>query len=186
MAITQRRLTLEEFLKLPEEKPYLELIDGVVRQKVAPQWLHALLQPLLAAAINRHAWPRKLAVAFTEIREAFGRDSLVPDIGVYRWERVPRTASGEVTNGPPTPPDIAVEIRSPGQPIDDLVDKCRHYLAHGAELALVVDPDSRTVTLVRAAGGPATLRGEDRIDLSPVLPDFELTVRDLFEMLQMD
>jgi hypothetical protein len=36
MAITQRRLTLEEFLKLPEEKPYLELIDGVVRQKVAP------------------------------------------------------------------------------------------------------------------------------------------------------
>jgi hypothetical protein len=28
-----RRLTIEEFLKLPEEKPYLELEDGVVVQK---------------------------------------------------------------------------------------------------------------------------------------------------------
>ena len=32
MAITQRRMTLEEFLRLPEEKPYLELIDGMVVQ----------------------------------------------------------------------------------------------------------------------------------------------------------
>jgi hypothetical protein len=43
VAITERRMTLEEFLKLPEidEKPYLELVDGVVRRKqsMAPQWL---------------------------------------------------------------------------------------------------------------------------------------------------
>ncbi|MBA2449520.1 MAG: Uma2 family endonuclease [Chloroflexi bacterium] len=176
---------MEEFLQLPEEKPYLELVDGVVKQKAAPQWLHGLLQLGFGAGINQHAWPRQLAVAFSEIREAFGRDSLVPDIGVYRWERVPRTEAGEVVNGPPTPPNIAIEIRSPDQGIGDLVDKCRRFLAHGTELALVVVPEHRTVILVRADESVTTLRGDDRIDLSPVLPDFELTVRELFEMLVM-
>jgi Uma2 family endonuclease len=57
MAITERRMTLDEFLKLPEidEKPYLELVDGVVEQKPPAEWVHAFLQPALAALIDRHA-----------------------------------------------------------------------------------------------------------------------------------
>ncbi|MCI0344928.1 MAG: Uma2 family endonuclease, partial [Chloroflexi bacterium] len=110
MAITQRRLTLEEFLELPEESPALELIDGVVSQKVAPQWVHGHFQAAIAAIINQIAGPRKLARAFTEIREAHGRDSLVPDVGVYRWDRIPRSPTGRLVNAPPIPPDIAAII----------------------------------------------------------------------------
>lgn len=186
MALTERRLTLEEFLKLPDEKPALELIDGVVKQKVSPQWLHGLLQPDLAAIINRYARPRKLAAALTEIREAFGRDSLVPDVGVYRWERLPRTATGRLANAAPAPPDIAIEIRSPGQRLDDLVDKCRRYLGHGAQLGLVVDPENESVIRVVPGRDPVTLRGDDQIDFGPVLPNFELTVGALFETLQLE
>jgi len=43
MAITGRRLTAQEFLELPEEKPYLELIDGEVVQKPLPQEQHGFL-----------------------------------------------------------------------------------------------------------------------------------------------
>lgn len=186
MAITERRLTLDEFLALPEESPALELIDGVVRQKVAPQWLHGLLQIRVGPLINEYALPRKLAVAFSEIREAHGRDSLVPDIGVYRWERIPRTATGRLTNAPPIPPDIAIEIISPGQTVAEMIDKGRRYLDHGARIVVIVDPGPETVTLLHAGGGPTTLRGEDRIDLEAVLPGFELTVRALFDTLQLD
>jgi hypothetical protein len=35
MAITQRRVTLEEFLTWPEEEPSLEYVDGVVSQSYA-------------------------------------------------------------------------------------------------------------------------------------------------------
>ncbi|MBA2448367.1 MAG: Uma2 family endonuclease [Chloroflexi bacterium] len=185
MAIADRRLTLEEFLALPEEKPALELLDGVVRQKVAPQWLHSRFQYGFAERINRFAEPRKLASAFPELREASGRDSLVPDLAVYRWERIPRTATGRLVNAAPTPPDIAIEIRSPGQRLGDLIDKCRRYLTHGAQLGFVVDPNGETVTRVAPEGSPTTLRGDDRIDLGPVLPDFELTVRDLFATLHL-
>jgi Uma2 family endonuclease len=186
MTVGQRRLTLEEFLELPEESPALELIDGMVTQKVAPQWLHGRLQYGAAAIINGFAEPRKLALAFPEIREAHGRDSLVPDIGVYRWERIPRTATGRLTNAPPLPPDIAIEIISPGQTVAEMVDKGRRYLDHGVEIVVIVNPGPETITLLHAGGGPTTVRGEDRIDLEAVLPGFELSVRALFDTLQLD
>src|SRR5215208_4480233 len=184
MTAVQRRLTLEEFLELPEESPALELIDGAVSQKVAPQWLHGWFQSILVMLINQFAGPRHLAWAFPEIREAFGRDSLVPDIGVYRWERIPRTAEGRLINAPPTPPDIAIEIISPGQSVAELVRKGRRYLTHGVQIVVVVHPEAESVTLVRSDGSTATLR-EDRIDLDAVLPGFELTVQALFDTLQL-
>ncbi len=185
MTAVQRRLSLQEFLELPDESPALELIDGTVTQKVAPQWLHGLLQGSLTAAINGYAWPKKLAVAFPEIREAFGRDSLAPDIGVYRWERIPRTA-GKLVNAPPIPPDIAIEIISPGQTVSELIRKGRRYLAHRVQTIVIVHPEAESVVLLRSDGSPVTLRGDDRIDLDAVLPGFELTVQALFDVLQLD
>jgi Uma2 family endonuclease len=186
MAITERRLTLEEFLELPEESPALELVDGVVSQKVAPQWLHGRLQYATAAVINGFAEPRKLAMAFPEIREAHGRDSLVPDVGIYRWARIPRTAAGRLTNARPSPPDIAIEIISPGQTLAELIEKGRRYLAHGVQIVVIISPGPETVTLMRADGSLTTLRADDRIDLDTVLPGLELTVRALFDTLQLD
>lgn len=48
MATVQTGLTLEEFLKLPEEKPALEYLDGVVTRKMAPTGPHGELQAELA------------------------------------------------------------------------------------------------------------------------------------------
>jgi Uma2 family endonuclease len=85
MAITERRMTLEEFLELPEEKPALELIDGVVKQKVAPDFLHGMVQSIFLAFINEFAMPRELALAVSEVRATLPGSSPVPDVSVYRW-----------------------------------------------------------------------------------------------------
>jgi Uma2 family endonuclease len=185
MAITQR-MTLEQFLELPEEKPALELIDGVVVQKVAPQWEHSVLQFQVARLFNVFAQPLKLAFAVPELRASYGRDSLVPDVAVYRWERIPRNELGEVVSDPPETADIAVEIVSPSQRVRDLVDKCRRYIANGTSIALVVDPETRVVVRLGPDGRVETLRGNDRIDLDLVLPGFRLTVQELFAMLRLD
>jgi len=50
----------------------------------------------------------------------------------------------------------------------------------------VVEPNGESVVVLRAGGSIATLRGEDRIDLDAVLPGFELTVRALFDTLQLE
>src|SRR5437764_5476383 len=117
MAITRRGLTLAEFLRLPEEKPALEFQDGMVTQKVSPQGQHGWLQGKLAELFNHFAEPLRLARAFTETRVTFDGASLVPDVVVYRWDRIPRTPAGEVANRFTEPPDLAVEIGSPDQSV---------------------------------------------------------------------
>ena len=47
MTITRTGLSLAEFLALPEEKPALEYVDGVVVQKMAPQYEHSTVQAAL-------------------------------------------------------------------------------------------------------------------------------------------
>ena len=186
MAIVQRGLSLDAFLQLPERKPALEFADGVVSQKVSPKWRHARLQYTFADLINRFAQPRKLAVAVPELRTSFAGMSQVPDVAVYRWERIPRLPNGDVPDDFFVPPDIAVEILSPEQSVRKQTEKCRRYVARGVAIALLVNPDKRTVQLFRADGSTATLAGEDRMDLDAVLPGLELTVSALFATLRLD
>jgi Uma2 family endonuclease len=177
-------MSLEEFLKLPEEKPYLELYQGVVRQKVSPKGQHSALETDLAGFINYFGRPRRIARAFTELRGIYGRFALVPDVAVYRWSRITRLPDGTIANDFDDPPDIAIEIVSPGQRVGDLEEKCRWYLEHGVEIAMLVNPLASWVRLYRQDGITATLRGDERIDLDSVLPGFELTVQALFDTLR--
>jgi Uma2 family endonuclease len=84
MAITERKMTLEEFLQLPEEEPALEYDDGVVTQKVSPQGKHGRLQMQLGMRLALFSEPRKLAMVFTELRTTFGGASPVPDTAGHR------------------------------------------------------------------------------------------------------
>jgi len=185
MAIDQRRMTLDEFLALPEEEPALEFEpDGTVTQKVSPKGRHSSLQGELIELIHRFARSRKLARAFPELRTVFGGAAYVPDVAVYRWERIKWTAEGEVPDDFADPPDIAVEIISPGQTGTSLLRKCIWYVEHGVQLALLVDPVDRSVLLFRPNAIPRALRAADQIDLSEVLPGFEATVNELFSALK--
>jgi Uma2 family endonuclease len=181
-----RPVTLEEFLTLPEKKPALEYANGKVTQKVSPQGKHGRLQSKFAELLNGFGEPRRLAIAFTETRATFAGRSRVPDVTMYRWERIPRDPNGEVANVFRTPPDIAVEILSPEQSVRRQVDRCRWYVANGVQIALVLHPDERSVRLFRADGTEQRLTGADRIDLDAVLPGFELTVEALFGTLRID
>jgi Uma2 family endonuclease len=185
MAITQQPVTLEEFLKWPEEKPALELIDGEVTQKVSPQGQHSMLQFAAADRVNRFTVPRKLAFAFPELRAIFEGGSPVPDVAVYLWDRIPRTETGEVANRFYDPPDIAIEIVSPEQSVNSLVRKCLWYVERGVRIALLVDPDDRSIIIFRQGASPSARRGADLIDVEGVLPDFKLTVDELFASLKL-
>jgi Uma2 family endonuclease len=183
MAITSRRLTLDEFLDLPEEKPALEYADGVVTQKVAPQAFHGRIQYKVAEMVNLYGEPRRLAMAFTETRSTFGGRSFVPDVGILRWTRLPRQADGKLINVFRIPWDVAVEVVSPDQRRRDLEEKCLWYIANGVEVALLIDPETEDTFRYDADGIRTHLRGDDRIDLDSVLPGFVLTPAELFATL---
>jgi Uma2 family endonuclease len=183
---TEKSLSLEEFLRLPEEEPALEYDEGEVTQKVSPRARHSLLQGELSTLITQFGRPRKLALAFPELRTTYDRRSTVPDVAVYVWNRIGRTPDGQYADEYFTPPDIAIEVTSPEQSSTSLVRKCVWYLAHGVRIALLVDPDDLTVLLFRPGAPPQPLRGDDPIDVADVLPGFELTVSALFGVLRAD
>ena len=183
MATVQHGLTLEQFLKLPERKPALEFEDGVVTQKMSPKGKHSALQYELAEHINRFARPGKLAWAFPELRTTFVGSSRVPDVAVYRWDRIPRDSAGEVANDFRQPPDITIEIVSAGQSVNSLIRRCLWFVDNGVRVALLVDPEDRSVVRYRVGKQPEVLRGADSIDFDDIPPGFRLTVQELFDSL---
>jgi Uma2 family endonuclease len=185
MAISERQLTLEQFLELPERKPALEFDEGMVTRKVAPKGQHSRLETKLAEWFNRAAEPSRTAIAFAELRTTFAGSSLVPDVSVYRWERIPRDAAGRVANDFLEPPDVAIEIVSPRQGVNVLVRRCLWYVAHGVPLALLVDPHDQSVIVFRLDRPAVALRGDDQIDFSDLFPGLRLAVQELFSWLIM-
>jgi Uma2 family endonuclease len=184
MTVAPIRLTLEEFLSLAEAEPALEYEDGVVTQKVSPKGHHSALQTELVKRLDQCGMPRKRARAFTELRVTFGGASFVPDISVYRWNRIPVDANGRLANDFLEPPDIAIEIVSPEQSVNALNRRCLWYVEHGVRLALLVDPVDESVLAFRPEGRVSAWRTSDQIDVSEVLPDFDLTVEQLFATLR--
>jgi Uma2 family endonuclease len=185
MAVMPKVLTLDEFLELPERKPALEFEDGEVTQKVSPKGKHSSIQTSLVVTLNRFAEPRKLARAFAELRASYSGVSRVPDVSLYRWERVPLDANGEVVDDFFTPPDLVIEIVSPKQKVNRLIRRCLWFVAHGVQVAMLVDPGDRSLVLFRPNQGAQGLRGNDAVDLADVLPGFKLTASDVFESLRL-
>ena len=185
MAIAWQSLTMKQFLELPETKPALEYVAGTVRQKVAPKLPHSRLQSKLAEGFNQFAEPRKLAVAFTELRASFSGRSYVPDVTVYAWDRIPVDAAGNLLEDCFEPPDVAIEILSPGQSAPELARQCQWYVEHGVRIALLVEPRRQRVRDFRPGRPPPTLRLADSVDFNQVLPSFAWVVEELFALLRL-
>jgi Uma2 family endonuclease len=152
---------------------------------VSPKGQHSTLQGRIVERINRFSEPARLAFAFPELRTTFGGASRVPDIAVYVWERIPRTAEGRVGNDFLEPPDIAIEIVSPEQSVNALVRRCIWYVDHGVQIALLVDPQDESVLAFRPDSKPSPRRERDQIEIDDILPGFRLSVQELFGLLRL-
>lgn len=186
MAVTEQQLSLQEFLRLPEDKPALEYEDGMVTQKVSSKGQHSTLQGTFVRLFDSFATPRKLAKAFPELRTTFAGASRVPDVSLCLWDRVPRDKRGRVANDFFEPPDLVVEIVSPEQSVNALVRRCMWYVTNGVRLALLIDSADDSILLFRPEQPPVALSGAERIDVSDLLPGFHLTVEELFASLRLE
>ena len=175
-------LTLEDFLRLPETKPASEFIDGKIIQKSMPQGEHSRLQSKLCGIINQITKSEKIAYAFSELRCTFAEKSLVPDISVFRWSRIPRLTSGRIANRFETYPDWAIEILSPNQSQTNVLGNLLHCSEHGTELGWLIYPEEESILVVFPDTKVKLLTGKLKL---PVLSeiDLNLTVEDLFNWL---
>ena len=177
--------SLQEFLQQPETKPASEYIDGEILQKPKPKGRHSRLQGKLCAIINQVAEDAKVAYAFPELRCSFGQRSIVPDVSVFRWERIPFTAEGNVPDHFNLSPDWTIEILSPEQRTNRVLGNILYCLEHGSDLGWLIDPDDISILVLQQQQQPALYQGNQVL---PVLQDLELTlsVNQVFGWLNMN
>jgi Uma2 family endonuclease len=177
-------LTLEEFLELPETEPASEYIDGYIIQKPMPQGEHSVIQTELAPAINLVVKPKQIARAFSELRCTFGSRSIIPDISVFLWGRIPRKENGGVANVFSIAPDWTIEILSPDQSQTKVTKNILHCLKYGTQMGWLIDPDEQSV-FVYLKDQPTSVYDEPgiRLPVPEFAKDFSLTVEGLFSWL---
>ncbi|EAW35463.1 Uma2 family endonuclease [Lyngbya sp. PCC 8106] len=183
VSTTSKTLSLEEFIQLPETTPASEFVEGYIYQKPMPQGKHSRLQLKLCNAINDVVEDGKVALAFPELRCTFGERSMVPDVVVLRWERIPFDAEGEIENRFETHPDWMIEILSPEQASTRSVRNILHGLRYGTQLGWLIDPTERFILVFQAEQQPVELMGENSL----IIPDFlelNLTVNQVFDWLK--
>jgi len=182
MIQTTPKLTLAEFLQLPETKPAAEFINSKIIQKPMPQGVHSRLQYKICLSINEVAEPTKIACAFPELRCIFGGNAIVPDVAVFRWQRIPFIPSGRIANRFEIHPDWAIEILSPEQSQTKVLEKLILCSQHGTELGWLLDPEEETVLVVFPEQRVQLFRGDAPL---PILPGVELglTVNQVFGWL---
>jgi Uma2 family endonuclease len=104
-----------------------------------------------------------------------------PDLAWVKRSRWERLTDEEREEFPPLCPDFVVELRSRSDELEALQSKMQEYLANGAQLGWLIDPQQRRVYVYRPDGEVVCLENPEIITGDPVLPGFVLDVQRLWE-----
>lgn len=188
------RMSVEEFLALPDDGIHRELIRGTVhefpgdaeegaRTSVRNRF-HGQIQANVVGSLGEWWRTRPRPRGAIVCGEAGFRlrgtaDSLVGiDVAVVSAELVAATDPAErIYNGPPI---LAVEILSPTDTHDDIVETVKTYHAVGT-VVWIIDPDFETVAVHRPGQEVETLTIRQELDGEPYLPGFRVPVARFFE-----
>jgi len=175
----QNRLTLEEFLALPESDVTYELVDGEPVPKMSPKRFHSALQRTLLMLI--YEWCQGQGEVYSEWAIALKRNGEdwvpVPDLTYISYQRLPKEVMED--EACPVPPELAIEIISPGQTFGQLAQKATDYLEAGVSRVWVVDPQARSITVFYPDAPPRTYTKATTLTDS-LLDGLELTPQQVF------
>jgi Uma2 family endonuclease len=182
---TTKLLSLEEFLGLPETTPASEYIDGKIVHKAMPQGKHSILQRELSFALTLALKPERIAQAFPELRCTFGGRSIVPDIAIFRTQRIPRDHDGQVANVFNLHPDWTIEILSPQQSQTKVIRNILHCLDNGTEMGWLLDPEESFIFVYKA---DKSVQLFENVEVVLPVPEFakavQLKVSEIFNWLK--
>ena len=178
----KNQLTLQEFLNLPpgEGDITYELVDGQAIPKIQAKFFHAKLTRVLLNLIEQSCEGKgevcpEWAVALTRR----GRDWMpIPDILYISYKRLP--ANWDENEACPVPPDLVIEIISPGQTFGQMAAKAKDYLDAKVLRVWVLDSKARSITVFYPDAAPQTYMGEELLKDS-LFEGLEFTVEQVFQ-----
>ena len=174
-------MTAEDLLALPNDGDKHELVEGELRQMPPSSGEHSRVELYIAFWLMSFVYLHRLG-------KVYGSDAgyplrrspdtvLSPDVSFIRTERVPQDDQSGLME---LAPDLAVEVVSPSNTVNEMDDKVAAYLAAGTAVVWVVRPRRRQITVYTPDNVARILSEDDVLDGGDVLPGFTLLVADAF------
>jgi Uma2 family endonuclease len=174
-------MTADELLHLPSGQFRYELVKGELIQMTPAGFEHGVTIVDITEPLSRFVRENRLGVvsgAETGFRLESDPDTVrAPDVAFVSTARIP---TGRTPGFFPGAPDLAVEVVSPGDTVQEVDDKVTDWLEGGARLVWIARPSRRSVEVHRADGSVSLLSAQDRIEGEDVLPGFVLPVAQIF------
>ncbi|MCH9055879.1 Uma2 family endonuclease [Synechococcus sp. PCC 6716] len=172
-------------MALPKDGHRYEIVNGELVDMGSSGALHGNLAITLSSALFAVVNAQKLGALF-DSSTAFKMKSgnrRSPDISFFAKERL--QGMTELPTGfLDGAPDLAVEVLSPGNTVEEIHDKLVEYFENGTRLAWIIHPSEHYVLVYRSAQEPdRLLKSVDSLDGEEVIPGFTLPVAELFQKL---
>ena len=175
----RQKLTLEEFLCLPEFDESFELVDGEVVIKMSPKFFHSSLTSVFWSELS--SWSSgigQVAIEWSVVLKRRGQDWVpVPDLLYVSYDRL--AADWREDSPCPVWPELAIEIVSPEQTFNQIVQKATDYLSAGLDRVWVVYPPMRSITVFYPDRPPETYQG-DRLLTDEIFSNLAVTAEQFF------
>jgi len=166
-----------EKLSLPHNA---ELYNGKVVFKM-PNLAHGIIQNTIGRKIGNYLEAHPVGVVSDDTNFRLwperATSSRAPDVSFILNERLPQ----DLYRYPAMAPDLAVEILSPGDGFEQVMEKVDEYLSQGVKLVWVIISNTREV-LVCTHQSKHVVR--DTLTAPELLPGFELPVAEIFVGLE--
>jgi Uma2 family endonuclease len=179
---TTRFMSADDLWNLPSDDLRHELVKGELRTMAPTGFHHGSVTMRLGGRLFAYATEKAIGnVLGAETGFVLSRNPdtvRAPDIGFVRASRIP--PGEETVKFWEGAPDLAVEVLSPSDTIDEVEEKVDDYLAAGTMLVWVVNSRRKTVTVYRPNQQPVLLSETDELSGEEVVPGFRIPIAAIF------
>ncbi len=175
----RRRLTEEEFMRLPDNGRKYELVCGEAKEVPAGFEHDTIVAKLIAYLVPKTGKRGYITASQAGFRMVSG-NIRSPDVAFMLKERLPE---GKPPKGfAEGAPDLAIEVVSPSEQTPDILQKVGEYFESGAKQVWLLFPETQTVKVFTAPFEVLTYHADDELTGGELLPDFRCKVRELFDI----
>ncbi|HEX4146706.1 MAG TPA: Uma2 family endonuclease [Pirellulales bacterium] len=182
MSISTTPITAEQLWAMPTDGGRRELVKGELIRMNPAGGEHGVVVAELTWRLGQHVRQHDLGRVFgAETGFVLTRDPdtvRAPDIAFVRQERIAVTGIPQAYF--PGAPDLAVEVVSPSDRVNDVDTKVDGWLSHGCQLVWVVNPRRRTVAVYRSVRDTRVMGEADTLEAPDLLPGWQLAVAAIF------
>ena len=171
-------MTAEELGNLPDEPLRHELIKGELLTMPLPKLEHMRVSANLTIILGQYAKANRLGEVYVEGGYKLQSDPdtvLGPDVSFVAKDRIGVSREGYFSG----PPDLAVEVLSPGDRRGKVEHKLSLWLEFGTRSVWLVNPRRRTVEIFWSTGERKLFHDTDEL-IDETVPGFRVLVSEIF------